>query len=71
MSHETGKIEVVGFSGNQIFFKYTRSADPENNSKFLVFESNPNAYWFDDYAEAQQELPLEYSESSLNWGDIA
>lgn len=61
MSHETGKVEVVGMSDDQIFFKYNRAADAENDAKFLVFDSNPDAYWFDDYEEAQMELPLEYS----------
>ena len=61
MSHETGKIEVVGISKGQIYFKYNRSADIENDAKFLVFNSNPYAYWFDDYEEAQMELSLEYA----------
>ena len=61
MSHETGKVEVVGMSGGQVFFKYNRSADTENNGKFLAFDSNPGAYWFDDYEEAFMELPREYS----------
>ena len=33
MSHETGKVEVVGMSGDQIFFKYNRAADAENDAK--------------------------------------
>ena len=61
MSHETGKVEVVGMSGGQVFFKYNRSADTENNGKFLAFDSNPDAYWFDDYEEAFMELPEQYS----------
>ena len=61
MSHETGKVEVVGMSGGQVFFKYNRSADTENNGKFLAFDSNPDAYWFDDYEEAFMELPAQYS----------
>ena len=65
MSHETGKIEVVGMSRSQVFFKYNRSADTENDARFLVFDSNPDAYWFDDYEEVQMGLPLEYSGSAL------
>jgi len=65
MSHETGKVEVVGMSDSQIFFKYNRAADTENDAKFLVFDSNPDAYWFDDYEEAQMELPLEYAGNAL------
>ena len=62
MSHETGKVEMVGMSDGQVFFKYNRSANVENDGKLLVFESNPDAYWFDDYEEAFMELSGEYSE---------
>ena len=62
MSHETGKVEMAGMSDGQVFFKYNRSANVENNARFLVFESNPDAYWFDDYEEAFMELSGEYSE---------
>jgi L-lysine 2,3-aminomutase len=52
MSHSTGKIEIVGLTDNQVFFKYLRAQDDSNNSRFLVFERDPGAYWFDDYDEA-------------------
>ncbi|MCH2390819.1 MAG: KamA family radical SAM protein [Nitrospinales bacterium] len=62
MSHETGKVEMVGMSDGQVFFKYNRSPNVENDGKFLVFESTPEACWFDDYEEAFVELSGEYSE---------
>ena len=65
MSHETGKVEVVGMSDGQIFFKYNRSVDIENDGKFLAFDSNPDAYWFDDYEEAHTVFPREYSMKTL------
>ncbi len=58
MSHESGKIEVIGMTGDQIFFKYARSANPEDNARFLAFYRNPNAAWFDDYKEASEEFSL-------------
>ncbi|NIQ03997.1 MAG: KamA family radical SAM protein, partial [Nitrospinaceae bacterium] len=51
MSHESGKIEVVGLDRDQVYFKYTRAANPKNSSKFLAFNRNPQAQWFDDYEE--------------------
>ncbi len=51
MSHSTGKIEIVGLSNSNIYFKYQRAADPENSSRFMAFKRNPEAYWFDDYEE--------------------
>jgi len=58
MSHKTGKVEVVGMTETQIFFKYIRAVEAENFQKFLVFQRNPEAYWFDDYEEAREELTL-------------
>mgnify|MGYP003299543064 FL=1 len=58
MSHESGKIEVIGMTEDQIFFKYARSANPEDNARFLAFYRDPNAAWFDDYKEASEEFSL-------------
>jgi len=54
MSHETGKIEVVAVTENHAFFKYMRAAHPENDGRFMAMESNPRAYWFDDYQDSEQ-----------------
>ena len=59
MSHSTGKIEVVGRSDNFVYFKYHRAADDADSGRFLVFESNPDAYWLDDYAEMTADYPVE------------
>ena len=58
MSHESGKIEVVGMTNDQIFFKYARAANSEDNARFLAFYRNPIANWFDDYEEANEEFSL-------------
>jgi lysine 2,3-aminomutase len=59
MSHETGKVEVVGMTETQIFFKYIRAAVDENGAKFMAFNKNPQALWLDDYPEAEEEFPLD------------
>jgi lysine 2,3-aminomutase len=51
MSHATGKIEVVGKTREAVYFKYHQAADPSDMGRFMVFRSNPEAYWFDDYDE--------------------
>jgi len=60
MSHESGKVEVVGMTENQIFFKYIRAAEDENGAKFMACGRNPEAHWLDDYVEAREELPLNH-----------
>ena len=65
MSHESGKIEMVGMSDGQVFFKYNRSVDIQNDASFHTFESNPDAYWFDDYHESEAVLINNYSIKNL------
>jgi len=55
MSHSTGKIEVVGLTEEQIYFRYQRAADNQQSARFMVFRRNPEAYWFDDYKELVDE----------------
>ena len=55
MSHATGKIEVVGLTEKHIYFKYLRTANEENDARFMVFKRNHEAYWFDDYKELVDE----------------
>ncbi|NPB07357.1 MAG: KamA family radical SAM protein [Aquificae bacterium] len=59
MSHETGKIEILGKTNELIFFRYHRAADPENRGKFMVYRRNPEAHWFDDYTELVDEYKVD------------
>ena len=47
MSHETGKVEVVGVDDKHIYMRYHQAKDPANESRFLVFHRDDNAYWLD------------------------
>jgi len=68
MSHATGKIEVVGRTEGATYFKYHQAADPADIGRFMAFQSNPHAYWFDDYTvlledsrimgDEDEDLPL-------------
>ena len=49
MSHETGKIEVIGKSDDKVILKYHRNHDKENANKIMIFQSNKEAYWLEDY----------------------
>ncbi len=62
MSHETGKIEILGKTSELVFFRYHRAADPENAGKFMVYKRNPDAHWFDDYKELVEEYKVETQE---------
>ncbi len=67
MSHSTGKIEIMGKSDDHIFFRYHRAADPEEKARFLVYNRNPQAFWFDDYRELVEDYGFENPFYSLLW----
>lgn len=51
MSHSTGKIEIVGFEGDNIYLKYHQARDPENLGRFFNLPWKPGAMWLDDLKE--------------------
>jgi lysine 2,3-aminomutase len=53
MSHSIGKIEIVGKAYGLVYMTYHRSSNPAEDGRFLVFKSNPEAHWLDDYPEAK------------------
>jgi lysine 2,3-aminomutase len=55
ISHATGKIEVLGKTDRHTYFKYNQAADPADLGRFMVYKSNPEAYWFDDYTDLVDE----------------
>ncbi len=59
MSHSSGKIEVIGKTDKQIYFKYHRAANDADSGRFLAFKCNPDANWFDDYDEAIRDYPID------------
>lgn len=48
MSHSTGKIEVVGIEGDQIYLKYHQARYPADAGRFMVRQLPEGAGWFDD-----------------------
>ena len=47
MSHESGKVEVVGVDENFIFMRYHQAKNPLDESRFMVFHRDDKAYWLD------------------------
>lgn len=58
MSHFTGKIEIVGLDPDYVYMKYHQAADSDDIGKFMVFERNEKARWFDDYANPVNEMRI-------------
>jgi len=57
MSHSTGKIEILGRFEGRTYFKYHRAAEDVDSGRFLVFDSDPEACWLDDYEEVSSNYP--------------
>src|SRR5680860_482021 len=68
MSHASGKIEVLGKDEERVYFRYHRAADEADRGRFLAFEHNPEAYWFDDYSEPVQDYSPQTSFSGARPG---
>ncbi|WP_456434960.1 KamA family radical SAM protein [Thermovibrio ammonificans] len=56
MSHNTGKIEIVGVMGDEIFLKYHQAKNSENVGKFFRMKLTPNAGWLDDLEPVEEEV---------------
>jgi len=48
MSHEKGKIEILGILGDEIFFKHQQARDPKDASRFFKCKLDEEAGWLDD-----------------------
>lgn len=47
MSHDSGKVEILGVDSSRIYLKYHRAKDPANRQRFLICHRDDNAYWLD------------------------
>lgn len=48
MSHERGKIEILGILGDEMFFKHQQARDPKDASRFFKCKLDEDAGWLDD-----------------------
>jgi L-lysine 2,3-aminomutase len=51
MSHEKGKIEILGTIGDEMFFKHQQAKDPEDASRFFKRKLDEAAGWLDELSE--------------------
>jgi KamA family protein len=47
ISHESGKIEIVGVDEKHIYLKYHRAKETKDEERFIVCHRDDNAYWLD------------------------
>ncbi|MCK4343064.1 MAG: KamA family radical SAM protein [Phycisphaerae bacterium] len=48
MSHELGKVEIVGIEDGHLLLRFHRSKDPEFRGVLMAYKLNDKAYWLDE-----------------------
>ena len=54
MSHELGKLEMVGLTDRHIYLRFQRARYPEDEGRFVIFHRDDDAYWLDDLVPAEE-----------------
>jgi len=54
MSHELGKVEMVGLTDRHIYLRFHRARNPEDEGRFMIFHRDDDAFWLDDLVPADE-----------------
>ncbi len=65
MSHETGKIEILGVDARHIYLRYHRAKDAALRGKFMVYQRNDKASWLDHLDPADASDVPKFGPSGL------
>ena len=55
MSHETGKVEVLGIDAEHVYLRYHQAKFPGDLGRFFVRRRNDEAYWLDQLEAVARE----------------
>ena len=55
MSHETGKVEVLGIDDEHVYLRYHQAKFPGDLGRFFVRRRNDQAYWLDQLEALDRE----------------
>ena len=55
MSHETGKVEVLGIDAEHVYLRYHQAKHPGDLGRFFVRRRNDEAYWLDQLEAVDRE----------------
>jgi len=54
MSHETGKVEILGMDEKHFYLRYHQAKNEENLGRFFIRKRNDDAYWLDQLEPADE-----------------
>jgi len=60
MSHESGKVEVVGVDEERIYLRYHQAKNPADLGRFFVRRRSEDAYWLDQLEPVEAGFALQY-----------
>ncbi len=55
MSHETGKVEILGIDDEHVYLRYHQAKFPDDLGRFFVRRRNDEAYWLDQLKVLDRE----------------
>jgi len=55
MSHETGKVEIMGVSDKHIHLRYLRAKEAALRGRLMTYKRNDDAYWLDQLEPADPD----------------
>ena len=58
MSHETGKVEILGVDEEHIYLRYHQAKDPDNLGRLFVRRRDDSAYWLDQLEPVDTALTV-------------
>ena len=58
MSHESGKVEILGVDEEHIYLRYHQAKDPDDLGRFFVRRRDDSAYWLDQLEPVDVALAL-------------
>ncbi len=62
MSHETGKVEILGVDERHIYLRYHRAKDAALRGKFMTYLRDDDAYWLDQLKPAPHSGSTTFAE---------
>ncbi len=65
MSHESGKVEIIGVDHRHIYLKYHRARNAHDEQRLVVCQRDDKAYWLDQLKPADGYRNDYYSEEGL------
>ncbi len=69
MSHESGKLEIVGVCHKHIYLRYHRAKYSRDESRFLVCHRDDNACWLDELRPVEGYVNEYYQGAQANTAD--